>query len=67
MTNKTKEKEYEAGLDFLYERSLKDYISDLEKEIIKSSLEKTTNMVEAAKLLKISKQLLKYKVEKYEL
>ena len=67
MTNMTKEKEYESGLNFLYERSLKDYMSDIEKEIIKSALDKTTNMVEAAELLKISKQLLKYKVEKFEL
>lgn len=60
-------KEYGVRLDFLGERSLKDSLIDLEKEIIKSALEKTSNMVEAAKLLKISKQLLKYKIDKYEL
>jgi arginine utilization regulatory protein len=53
--------------NFLGKLPLKDSINNLEKEIIKAALEKTNNMVEAAKLLKISKQLLKYKIDKYEL
>lgn len=62
------EKEYGVRIDnFLGEFSLKDSICNYEIEIIKAALEKTNNMVEAAKLLKISKQLLKYKIDKYEL
>lgn len=62
-----REKEYGVTLDLLGRQSLKDFMSDVEKEIVKSALEKTNSMVGAAELLKISKQLLKYKVEKYDL
>jgi arginine utilization regulatory protein len=63
-----RENEYGVRIEnFLGKLPLKDSINNLEKEIIKAALEKTNNMVEAAKLLKISKQLLKYKIDKYEL
>ena len=56
-----RENEYGVRIEnFLGKLPLKDSINNLEKEIIKAALEKTNNMVEAAKLLKISKQLLKY-------
>lgn len=45
---------------------LMEYLQHCEKEIIKQTLEKYEgNMSEAARQLKISRQLLKYKVEKY--
>ncbi len=65
---KNREKEYGVRIDnFLGKLPLKDSISNIEKEIIKAALKSTNNMVEAARLLKISKQLLKYKIDKYEL
>ena len=46
---------------------LSSMVKDYEKSIILVALERTSNMVEAAKLLGISKQLLKYKIDKYGL
>lgn len=42
-------------------------VGDYEKGIIQLALKRTDSMVEAAKLLSISKQLLKYKIDKYSL
>lgn len=47
--------------------SLPEMIKNYEKEIIIKALEQSKNMVEAGKLLQISKQSLKYKIEKYSL
>jgi arginine utilization regulatory protein len=42
------------------------YLQHCEREIIKHTIEKYEgNMSEAARQLKISRQLLKYKIEKY--
>lgn len=42
-------------------------VESFETRIIELALKKSNSMVEAAKLLKISKQLLKYKIDKYGL
>lgn len=49
------------------EIALNVMVERYEKGLIQLSLAKTDSMVEAAKLLKISKQLLKYKIDKYGL
>jgi arginine utilization regulatory protein len=47
--------------------SLKTLVENYEKNLIFQALKKSTSKVEAAKLLKISKQSLDYKVSKYNL
>ncbi|MDO5038065.1 MAG: sigma 54-interacting transcriptional regulator [Tissierellia bacterium] len=48
-------------------KSLPDLVASYEESLIKQALSKTDNLVEAADLLKISKQSLNYKVKKYQL
>lgn len=63
-----RDKEYEGRIEgVLGKVSLNTMVEDFEKKIIGAALEKTNSMVEAAKLLRISKQLLKYKMDKYGL
>lgn len=47
--------------------SLTEAVNDYEKDLIKKVMERSRNMAEAAKKLKISRQSLKYKLEKYGL
>lgn len=47
--------------------SLPQMVENYEKLIINDALEQSKNMSDAARLLKISKQSLKYKIEKYRL
>ena len=51
----------------LGEKSLTEYVEEYEKNLIKLALDKTSNFTEAAELLKISKQALNYKMNKYSL
>lgn len=53
--------------DLLGNVPLSNMVEDYEKNIIIVALEESINMVEAAKLLGISKQLLRYKMDKYGL
>ncbi|HOF03296.1 MAG TPA: sigma 54-interacting transcriptional regulator [Atribacterota bacterium] len=53
--------------EVLGKTTLNDLVKDYEKKIIETALKKSSNMAKAAKLLKISKQLLKYKIVKYKL
>lgn len=53
--------------EILGKTTLNDLVKDYEKKIIEMALKKSSNMAKAAKLLKISKQLLKYKIVKYKL
>lgn len=63
-----RDREYEGRIEgVLGKAPLNSMVEDFEKKIIKIALGKTNNMVEAAKLLRISKQLLKYKIDKYGL
>ena len=63
-----RDKEYEGRIEgVLGKVPLNTMVEDFEKRIIEAALEKTNSMVEAAKLLRISKQLLKYKMDKYGL
>lgn len=65
---KMEEKTYENNRNVkIGKESLKKMVEKYEKDIIRKSLDMTTNMVEAARLLKISKQSLKYKIDKYNL
>jgi arginine utilization regulatory protein len=58
--------EYEGKIEHLLgKESLGVMVDEYEKRIIEIALEKTKNMVEAAKLLNISKQLLRYKMNKF--
>lgn len=45
--------------------SLSEAVDQYEKELIKRVLEQSKNMAEAAKRLKLSRQSLKYKMEKH--
>lgn len=56
-----------AGIIEKGNSSLTEMVSDYERGIIKSVLEQSKNMAEAAKKLRISRQNLKYKIEKYGL
>lgn len=47
--------------------SLTEKVEELEKSLINQALEETSNMSQAAKRLKISKQVLSYKMNKYGL
>ena len=63
-----RDKEYEGRIEGVLGRvPLNIMVEDFEKKIIEIALGKTDSMVEAAKLLRISKQLLKYKIDKYGL
>lgn len=64
----SREKEYEGRIEGeLGKIPLNTMVEDFEKMIIEKAIRRTNNMTEAAKLLKISKQLLKYKINKYGL
>jgi len=66
LTNR--ENEHEGRIEELLGKvPLNELIDDYEKKIIEIALEKSINMVEAARMLKVSKQLLKYKMNKYGL
>jgi len=57
-----------GDLNFLEGSSLKEAVDFLEKRMIVSALKKTRgNMTEAARLLKVPKQTLHYKIKKYEI
>lgn len=47
--------------------SLSDMIEDYEKNIILKALETTDKLIDAAKLLNISRQSLRYKIDKYKI
>lgn len=51
----------------LCEGPLQDQLNSLERQIIQEALSGTRNQTDAARCLGISKQVLKYKVEKYDL
>ena len=51
----------------LGEKSLTEFVEGYEKALIKLALSETNNFTEAAELLKISKQALNYKMNKYGL
>jgi arginine utilization regulatory protein len=53
--------------DVLGKVPLPRILEDYEKKIIKFALERSTTITDAARLLKISKQLLKYKLDKYRI
>lgn len=60
--------EYEGRIEgALGKVPLNILVEDFEKRIVEIAMGRSDNMVEAAKLLGISKQLLKYKIDKYGL
>lgn len=68
--------DYMKNRDNVYEGKIEDslgkvplniMVENFEKKILEIALEKSNSMVEAAKILRISKQLLKYKIDKYGL
>lgn len=50
-----------------YDFSLSDAVEEYEKKLIQLVMSKSKNMAEAAKKLKISRQNLRYKIEKYNI
>lgn len=64
---RTGERECLSGYFYDEHLSLTENTAAYEKEAIRRALERTDSITEAARLLRISRQTLSYKIEKYRL
>lgn len=63
--NDVKSDDFDIGM--LESKSFSDIVEEYEKKILESVLSQSTNMNDAAKKLKMTRQVLKYKMTKYQL